>query len=97
MKETFMTDTRSIMDRTYAWAEAYAAKNGYKLNPDAEMLQLVIGGLAKNTEETGKRYCPCRIVTGDPEHDRKIICPCAYHHEEIKENGSCHCSLFFGP
>lgn len=90
-----MTPLKPVMEKTHAWAVAYAKRKGYKLNPDNEMVQLVVEGLAKNKAELGKQYCPCRIVSGDVEQDRKIICPCVYHHDEIKENGSCHCSLFF--
>ena len=46
-------------------------------------------------EKFGKRYCPCRIVTGDEKEDRKIVCPCIYHKEEVERDGSCHCELFF--
>jgi len=90
-----MTNTTPIMEKTHAWATEYAQRKGYKLNPDQEMVQLVVEGLSRNREELGRQYCPCRIVSGNVEQDRKIICPCTYHHDEIKNNGSCHCSLFF--
>ena len=33
---------------------------------------------------------------GDAEKDKKIICPCVYHIEEIDREGECHCQLFVG-
>lgn len=81
--------------KVLAYAEKYAAKNNYILNPDRESLDLVIEGLAKRREQYGSQYCPCRIVTGDKEQDRKIICPCVYHKDEIEQDGMCHCALFF--
>ena len=79
----------------YAWTARYAEKAGYDLNPDEGMLDLVLEGMARNHLKYGKKYCPCRIVTGDEKEDKKIICPCVYHKDEIDTNGSCHCELFF--
>ncbi len=42
----------------------------------------------------GKRYCPCFEPSGDPELDKKLICPCAFVKEETENNGTCHCTLF---
>ncbi|APH39567.1 ferredoxin-thioredoxin reductase catalytic domain-containing protein [Methanohalophilus halophilus] len=81
--------------KTKNWVTKYAQKKGYKLNPDPEMLDLVIEGLANNKIKYGKGYCPCRIPSGDEKEDRKIICPCIYHGDEIAADGSCHCDLFF--
>ncbi|MCS3924617.1 ferredoxin-thioredoxin reductase catalytic domain-containing protein [Methanosalsum natronophilum] len=77
------------------WTQRYADRKGYDLNPDNEMLDMVIEGLANNVDKYGRRYCPCRIITGNEQEDRKIICPCIYHEEEVETQGSCHCSLFF--
>lgn len=76
------------------WAKKYAEKRGIQLNPDEEQVDEVAKGLAARQEKFGKRYCPCRIITGDADEDRKIICPCVYHQEELKEFGMCHCKLF---
>ena len=76
------------------WAKRYAEKKDIELNPDAERVNEVAKGLAVRQEKFGKRYCPCRIITGDAEEDRKIICPCVYSEEEVREHGMCHCKLF---
>lgn len=81
-------------EETKAWIEKYASKKGYVLNSDEEMLGIVIDGLTRNRNELGRQYCPCRLVMGN-EEDKKIICPCVFHEEEIESNGSCHCNLFF--
>jgi len=71
------------------WADTYARKNSFRLNPRENIVDLVIRGLLKKEEKTGKRYCPCRIQNL-PEN----ICPCVYHKDEIKKDGECHCVLF---
>ncbi|MCX6700674.1 MAG: ferredoxin:thioredoxin reductase [Methanomicrobiales archaeon] len=78
-----------------AWAAEYAETHGYRLNPEEKRLESVIRGLAKNNQRFGVGYCPCRIRSGDIETDKSIVCPCIYHDQEIKEQGSCHCNLFF--
>ncbi|MBN2111261.1 MAG: ferredoxin:thioredoxin reductase [Methanosarcinaceae archaeon] len=90
-----MTDLGRIMEKTHEWASKYANRKGFQLNPDEEMLDMVIEGLSRNKLEHGKQYCPCRLRTGDDKEDRRIICPCVYHKGEIENEGSCHCSLFF--
>ena len=78
-----------------AWAQRYAEKNGLVLNPNEEELNTVLRGLATNRARFGKQYCPCRLRSGDPKEDKKIICPCISHRDEITKEGSCHCRLFF--
>jgi ferredoxin-thioredoxin reductase catalytic subunit len=77
------------------WATEYARSRGYVLNPEEKRLKTVIKGLVRNKQRFGARYCPCRIRSGDIEKDKAIVCPCIYHEKEIKEQGSCHCNLFF--
>lgn len=74
--------------------ELYAAKNGFRLNPQREEVERLIRGLLENEKKYGKRYCPCRRITGNPEEDRSKICPCAFHKEEIAKGGHCFCGLF---
>ncbi|MCD4821668.1 MAG: thioredoxin fold domain-containing protein [Methanococcoides sp.] len=90
-----MTNNESTKEDMHVWTSKYADKAGYLLNPDEESLHLVLEGLARNRNKHGKNYCPCRIVTGDDQEDKKIICPCIYHKDEISNDGSCHCDLFF--
>lgn len=76
-------------------SKTYAESKGFALNPDEGILSAVIKALAKNQEEKGKPYCPCRALTGSEEEDAKNVCPCAFHLEEIEKDGHCKCRLFF--
>ncbi len=72
----------------------YAKKKGFQLNPNKKIVDGIVTGLAMNKIRFGEPYCPCRVRSGDPEKDKLIICPCAWHEEEIKRDGKCHCGLF---
>ncbi len=74
--------------------ERIASSKGWKPNPDREILLELARGLLENREKHGRAYCPCRIVTGDYEIDRRIICPCIYAGDDIAEYGRCFCGLY---
>ena len=78
-----------------ASSKKYADSKGFVLNPDTKMLSAVIKSLARNLEEKGKPYCPCRALTGNKEEDGKAVCPCAFHLDEIRQDGHCKCRLFW--
>ncbi len=90
LKENLSTDIEKIL-KEY---ENYANKNRFKLNQNSEVLKRIVKGLLENEKKYGKRYCPCRRVTGNPEEDKSKICPCQFHREEIGKNGHCFCQLF---
>lgn len=75
-------------------SKKYAERAGLKLNADERIVTSVVIGLVKNKLKHGEPYCPCRVVTGNREEDKKIICPCVYHEEEIEKWGHCLCRLF---
>jgi ferredoxin-thioredoxin reductase catalytic subunit len=85
------SDVSAIIDRY----DNYAKSNGFRLNPDKKTVERVINGLLLNEKKYGKRYCPCRRVSGNEEEDSKKICPCAFHKEELEKDGHCFCNLFF--
>ena len=72
----------------------YAESQGFILNPDEKIVDMIIDGLLENLEKYGCAYCPCRAISGDKEEDRKNICPCVYHKDEIARDSRCHCFLF---
>jgi len=72
----------------------YAKSNGFRLNPDKKTVERVIKGLFENQKKYGKKFCPCRRVSGDQAEDAKKICPCAFHKDEIEKDGHCFCNLF---
>jgi len=99
MAETTNTDDAKRLEEEKSlarkFAEGYALKAGYMLNPDEKVRETVIEGLARNKIRYGYRYCPCRRVEGNYEVDKYKICPCKWHKEEIARDGHCHCTLFF--
>lgn len=72
----------------------YAEENGFKLNPDKKVVERIISGLFRNEEKFGRKYCPCRRVTGNEADDSKIICPCFHNKAEVAKYGKCFCGLF---
>ncbi len=74
--------------------EKYGEESPYRFNPDEKKVDLILTGLAQRKEEFGFAYCPCRVPSGDKKEDRRIICPCAHHKEEIAKDGICLCGLF---
>jgi len=74
--------------------EEYAKNKGFKLNPNEAVVLGVTRGLLVRKENFGELYCPCRKMTGDKKGDKKIICPCVYHEDEITKDGHCFCNLF---
>ena len=90
-------EEEALYQEILSWARKYAEEKGLVLNADDRQFNAVIRGLVRNRLKHGERYCPCRIRSGDPEKDRLIICPCAYHEDEIEDEGHCHCNLFFLP
>jgi ferredoxin-thioredoxin reductase catalytic subunit len=83
---------REITERT----SRHAAESACRLNPDERIVKALIEGLVRRKQKSGDFYCPCRIVTGNPEADRRNVCPCETHEAEIAETGKCHCALFVG-
>jgi ferredoxin-thioredoxin reductase catalytic subunit len=79
----------------YEKLKAYADKSNFKLNPNEKAVLGIIRGLLRNKQFKGDIYCPCRVITGNKEEDKKIICPCIYHKDEIKSMGHCKCTLFW--
>jgi ferredoxin-thioredoxin reductase catalytic chain len=90
-----MTDTAKEEAEMLKWAKDYAQKQGWVLNTDTKQLGTVIRGLVRNKNKFGRPYCPCRLRSGDEEKDRAIECPCVYHEDEVANQGSCHCRLYF--
>ncbi len=85
---------REKIEELIKWYVDYAKENGFNLNPNKEIVERIIRGLLENEKKYGKKYCPCRRVTGNQEEDSKKICPCYYHRDEIKKDGHCFCGLF---
>ncbi|MHC4870818.1 MAG: ferredoxin-thioredoxin reductase catalytic domain-containing protein [Planctomycetota bacterium] len=75
--------------------DKYLSENDkIKYNTDEKTVNAVINGLAKRQNKYGEAYCPCRLMTGDKNKDKDIICPCKFHMQEVTDQEMCHCKLF---
>jgi ferredoxin-thioredoxin reductase catalytic chain len=73
----------------------FVARLGYGFNTDEEFVSMVLEGELEVLEQTGDVYCPCRIRTGDPKEDLKIVCPCIpFHRDQFAGLRKCWCGLF---
>jgi ferredoxin-thioredoxin reductase catalytic subunit len=90
-EEQQLGEARARVERM---VERYVGRGRYCLNPDPVTVEHVEAGLARNLVQYGHWYCPCRDVTGDAEQDRKNICPCPQHHDDIARDGVCECGIF---
>ncbi len=93
-KHSRKQNTESARERVERMVRRYVAQGRYVLNPDPVTVEHVLAGLTRNLIQHGRWYCPCREVTGDPERDRRSICPCPQHHEDIARDGACECGIF---
>ncbi len=77
--------------------ERWLKGTSYRFNPDTSTVDTIIKGLALRKQKYGEELCPCRVVAQDAQENKKIVCPCIYHEEEINQHGVCFCGLFVGP
>ena len=85
-----MMDAQELYDRMKKVQEA----KGYYFNKDKEKTFELLEALLVNKERYGYMGCPCRLLGGDRDADRDIICPCVYSVADIEEYGSCYCNLY---
>jgi ferredoxin-thioredoxin reductase catalytic chain len=81
--------------RAQRLARRYAETGPYRLVGDAVVLRTILTGMARNWQEHGLPYCPCKDLSGHRDADRRLVCPCRDHHREIAQTGSCCCGLFW--
>ena len=67
---------------------------GYYFNKDMDRVLELLEALILNKNRYGYMGCPCRLLSGDRENDRDIICPCIYSVPDIEDYGSCYCNLY---
>ena len=66
----------------------------YFFNKDRKSVIELLESLIVNKKRYGYMSCPCRLASGEREKDKDILCPCVYREEDVKEYGSCYCSLY---
>ncbi len=81
-------------EKLYEALMRYAGSQGMELYNDRDFVLDIVRGLLRNEERYGYRSCPCRLATGIKERDEDIICPCSYRDDDVREYGSCYCSLY---
>ena len=95
-KQTPATNPETYRKEIEERIRRHAAESPCRLNPDPKIVEALLNGLVRRKEKFGDYYCPCRVVTGNPETDGANICPCETHEDEIARTGKCHCGLFVG-
>ncbi|MBW2977408.1 ferredoxin:thioredoxin reductase [Candidatus Woesearchaeota archaeon] len=94
-KQTKKTQEKTPVEKQLVKSfRRHARACGFKLQPDKKILDFVIKGELDRLKKYGALYCPCRRVTGKLAEDKKIICPCIYHKDEVKNDGMCKCRLY---
>lgn len=82
------------IDQLYENLKKIQEPKGYFFNPDRSKVDELLEALLLNKERYGYMACPCRLASGDREHDRDIFCPCVYREPDVAEYGSCYCALY---
>jgi len=83
-----------VEERLRRMVRRWPEVSGCLLQPDPDTVEGIVQALVRSTMLHGRAYCPCRDLTGDPEVDRRNACPCAFHRDEIAQQGYCKCQLF---
>ncbi len=80
--------------KLYEMLKKAQESKGYYFNEDRDRVFELLEALITNKERYGYMACPCRLSSGDREHDNDIICPCVYREPDVEEYGSCYCNLY---
>lgn len=90
-----MFDEGTSIKDLKAFMTPFVARLGYKFNTETEFVDEVLASELEILEQTGDIYCPCRIRSGDPKEDLKIVCPCIpFYRDEFAAIKKCWCGLF---
>ncbi|NIO22005.1 MAG: ferredoxin:thioredoxin reductase [Candidatus Aenigmarchaeota archaeon] len=84
----------SEVEKLYETLKKVQKPKGYFFNKDRERTFDLLEALLINKERYGYMGCPCRLLSGDRERDKDIMCPCEYREPDVKEYGSCYCNLY---
>ena len=78
----------------YDMMKKFQEAKGYYFNTDHKRVMELLAALLLNKQRYGYMGCPCRLLSGNRDQDRDIICPCVYSVPDIAEYGSCYCNLY---
>ena len=83
------------VDDLKAYMAPFVARLGYRFNDDEEFVEEVLESEIEILERDGDVFCPCRVRTGDPKEDVRIVCPCIpFYLDEFAAMRKCWCGLF---
>jgi ferredoxin-thioredoxin reductase catalytic chain len=84
----------SEAEKLYETLKKIQEPKGFLFNEDKDRVIELLEALLLNKDRYGYMCCPCRLAADDREKDKDILCPCIYREDDIKEFGSCYCSLY---
>jgi len=85
----------TTIDDLKAYMGPFATRLGYKFNTETDFVDEVLESEIEILERDGDVFCPCRIRTGDPKEDFKIVCPCIpFFRDQFAALDKCWCGLF---
>ncbi len=90
------TPTDRALHRVRAYVAKYCEKSGTSVNPDRDVTEAVVLGLAAHIDELGRPLCPCNFYPDKAAElvaGRRWVCAC----DEMKRYKYCHCLLFVSP
>lgn len=78
-----------------AYMAPFVDRLGYKFNTDEGFVDEVLEAELEILADTGDVYCPCRVRSGDPKEDVRIVCPCIpFWRDQFAGIRKCWCGLF---
>ena len=78
-----------------AYMAPFVATLGFRFNDDEEFVEEVLQSELEVLDRDGDVFCPCRVRTGDPKEDVKIVCPCIpFYLDQFSAMRKCWCGLF---
>lgn len=100
--DTNSQEFQGELAKTINFTDKVCKQFNFVYNLESEINDSVKLGLTRNKLIYGKRYCPCFMVVGQTDEERKAsdnrICPCEPAlKEEIPADGHCHCGIFCTP
>ncbi|GAB4277010.1 MAG: hypothetical protein Kow0056_08040 [Coriobacteriia bacterium] len=82
-------------DGLKAFMAPFVERLGFRFNDDEEFVDEVLSSELEILERDGDIFCPCRVRTGDPKEDVRIVCPCIpFYLDEFNAMRKCWCGLF---
>ena len=82
------------VEKLYEMLKKVQEPKGYFFSEDKERVMELLEALLVNKDRYGYMCCPCRLASGDRDHDGDIICPCVYRAPDVETYGSCYCNLY---